>query len=44
MSKEERERLLKDVGAETVAIPPSEGLAMKADLCLPWRELRELRR
>lgn len=41
--KEEREQLMKAANF-TISIPPEEGLAMKSDLCIPWRKLRLMRR
>ncbi len=38
-----REEIIKEAGI-TPEIPYGEGLAMKADLALPWRKLRHLRR
>ena len=43
LGKEEREKLLRDAGL-TVEIGCKKGLAMKADLALPWSKLREIRR
>ena len=43
LSKAERQALLQGAGV-VVNIPPEQGLAMKADLALPWNKLRELRR
>ena len=41
----EREKLLEGLqGGVKVVIPASESLAMKADLILPWRKLRIVRR
>lgn len=42
-SRPEREKLLHDAGF-TLDIPPEQGLAMKADLGLPWNKLRIIRR
>jgi hypothetical protein len=41
--KEERNELMKNANFHIV-VPPEEGLAMKADLCLPWKKLRMMRR
>lgn len=41
--KEERNELMKEANFN-IQIPPEEGLAMKADLCLPWNKLRIMRR
>ena len=43
LSSEERQDLLKSVGI-TIDIPPEQGLAMKADLAIPWNKLRIIRR
>ena len=43
LDKEERSKLLHDAGM-TINIPPEQGLAMKADLALPWNKLRVIRR
>ena len=43
LTKQERQSLLREAGF-TVDIPPDVGLALKADLALPWRKLRILRR
>ena len=43
LPSEEREKLMKEANF-SITIPPEEGLAMKADLCLPWRKLRIMRR
>jgi hypothetical protein len=43
LTKQERQSLLHEAGF-TVDIPPDVGLALKADLALPWRKLRILRR
>ena len=43
LPKEERNELMKEANFN-VYIPPEEGLAMKADLCLPWKKLRLMRR
>ena len=40
---EERQKILKEAGI-TPEISPGEGLAMKAELALPWRKLQHLRR
>lgn len=41
--KEERIALMKEANF-TVTIPPDQGLAMKADLNIPWNKLRTMRR
>jgi len=41
--KQVRERILKEAGI-TPEITVGEGVAMKAELALPWRKLRHLRR
>lgn len=41
--KDERKSLMKEVKFD-VHIPAEQGLAMKADLCLPWKKLRVMRR
>ena len=43
LSSEERQDLLKSAGI-TIDIPPEQGLAMKADLAIPWNKLRIIRR
>ncbi len=43
LSKEEREDLLSEASLP-VTIPPNHALAMKADLGIPWKKLRILRR
>lgn len=40
---EERGKQLKEAGFH-ITIRPEQGLAMKADLCLPWRKLRVMKR
>ena len=40
---EEREKLMKTANF-IITVPPEQGLAMKSDLCLPWRKLRLMRR
>uniref|UniRef100_A0A1X7VEV1 TTF-type domain-containing protein n=1 Tax=Amphimedon queenslandica TaxID=400682 RepID=A0A1X7VEV1_AMPQE len=40
---EECDKLLQEARLHTT-IPPEQGLAMKADLCLPWRKLRVMKR
>ena len=42
-SREERQSLLK-LANITPEIPAGEGLAMKAELAIPWNKLRHLRR
>lgn len=43
LSKQERQALLHEEGF-TLNIPEEQGLAMKADLGIPWNKLRVLRR
>ena len=43
LNKQERQQLLLDAGF-TLDISPEQGLAMKADLGIPWNKLRVLRR
>ena len=43
LTKEEQGKLLLDAGL-TIDIPPEQGLAMKADLAIPWNKLRVIRR
>ena len=43
LPREMREDLIKDMKF-TVHVPPEQSLAMKADLCLPWKKLRIMRR
>ena len=43
LPKEERQKLLRE-GGFTIDIPPEHGLAMKADLALPWSKLRVVTR
>ena len=43
LSSEERQRLLTDAGF-SIDIATNKGLAMKADLALPWNKLRVIRR
>ena len=43
LTKDERSKLLLDAGL-TIDIPPEQGLAMKADLAIPWHKLRVIRR
>ena len=43
LPKEEREQLMKDANF-SVHVPPEQGLAMKADLCIPWKKLRMMKR
>ncbi len=43
LTKTERQELLHNAGF-TLDIPAEQGLAMKADLGLPWNKLRILRR
>lgn len=44
LAKEERESLLHSVIPPPIVIPCDEVLAMKADLSITWKKLRELRR
>ena len=43
LTREQRGKLLLDAGL-TIDIPPEQGLAMKADLAIPWNKLRVFRR
>lgn len=43
LTSEERQDLLKSAGI-TVDIPAEQGLAIKADLAIPWNKLRVIRR
>ena len=43
LSKAEREDLLREASLPII-IPPNHALAMKADLGIPWKKLRILRR
>lgn len=43
LSKDDRQNLLTS-GGFTLDIPPGQGLAMKADLGIPWNKLRTIRR
>ena len=43
MGKEERQHLLRREGI-TINIPPEAGVAMKADLAIPWTKLRVIKR
>ena len=43
LNKDERQDLLQNAGF-TLEIPAEQGLAMKADLGLPWNKLRVIRR
>ena len=43
-TRAEREELLKAVGLAPGEIKAGEGLAMKAELGIPWSKLRHLRR
>ena len=43
LSRDERSNLFLDAG-QTIDIPPEQGLAMKADLAIPWNKLRVIRR
>lgn len=43
LSRDERQQLLKDSGL-TLDVSAEQGLAMKADLALPWNQLRIIRR
>ena len=40
---EEREEIMKTANF-TITVPTEQGLALKSDLCLPWRKLRMMRR
>lgn len=39
LDKDDRNQLLRDAEM-TIDIPPEQGLAMKADLAIPWNKLR----
>lgn len=44
-SREDRQKILEELqDGFTVVIPTSHALAMKADLCIPWSKLREIRK
>ena len=43
LTKDERSKLLVDAGL-MIDIPREQGLAMKADLPIPWNKLRVIRR
>ena len=43
-TRSERERLLTAAGLPPGEIEPGAGLAMKAELGIPWHKLRHLRR
>ena len=43
LSTSERKALLTEAGI-TVHIPADQGLAMKANLALPWKKMRDIRR
>ena len=43
LTKEEREEILKEAHLP-IEIPPDHALAMKADLALPWAEMRAISR
>ena len=43
LDRKEKERLLKSAGI-TKGMTPEQGLALKADMGLPWNKLRRLRR
>ncbi len=43
LPKEERDEIMKKVNF-SVFVSPEQGLAMKSDLCIPWRKLRLMRR
>ena len=43
LPKEEREQLMKDANF-SVYVPPEQGLGLKADLCIPWKNLRMMKR
>lgn len=41
LEREGRQKLLREAHI-TLEIPPEKGLAMKADLALPWNKMREI--
>ena len=41
--EEEKESIMKQLNF-TIYVSPEKNLAMKADLCLPWRKLRLMKR
>ena len=43
LSPQRRSQMLKNAGI-TIDIPAQQGLALKTDLGLPWKKMRELRR
>ena len=43
MNKEEQDEILKELNF-TIDVSPEQCLGMKADLCLPWKKLRLMRR
>ena len=43
LGREERDDIMKAANF-TITILPEQGLAMKADLCIPWNKLRLMRR
>ncbi len=43
LGQDERQKILLNAGLK-LEIPSEMGLAMKADLALPWNKLREIRR
>ena len=43
LPRDERDTLMKEAKFN-IYVPPEQGLAMKADLCLPWKKLRIMRR
>lgn len=43
LPKDERAALMKEANF-TISIPPEQGLALKADLNIPWNKLRVMRR
>ena len=43
LDEDDRNKLLREAGI-TINIPPEQGLAMKADLAIPWNKLRVIRR
>lgn len=44
LTKEDRQSLLQNATADTIAVSNEDVLAMKADLSIPWNKLRILRR
>ena len=43
LPSEERDKLMNEANFH-ITIPPEQGLAMKPDLCLPWKKLRMMKR